>query len=127
MSFLSPLLTKKLITTVSVVAIALLLAASLSQTVQSAGNMMRSSTQTKGKGVRTAQEEQPNKSRRFPNLDIRTTEPKVMSDIAAANASSITQRLQARKTSVEQALTRLRTFSRGAQAKSSPVTGRWKF
>ena len=33
------------------------------------------------------------------------------------------KRLQARKTSVDQALVRLRTFSRGAQAKSSPLTG----
>jgi len=123
MSLLSPLFTKKLIPAVMVIAIALLLAASLSQTVESAGNTTRSSTQTKGKGVTKAQEEQAPKSRRFPNLDIRTTEPKTMAEIAAANASSITQRLQARKISVDQALTRLRTFSRGAQVKSSPLTG----
>ena len=46
-----------------------------------------------------------------------------MANIAAANATSINQRLQSRKTSVDQALTRLRTFSRGAQAKASPLTG----
>src|ERR1700752_3414428 len=123
MFLLSPLFTKKLIPAVLVIAIALLLAASLSQTVESAGNTTRSSTQTKGKGVTKAQEDQAPKSRRFPNLDIRTTEPKTMAEIAAANASSITQRLQARKISVDQALTRLRTFSRGAQVKSSPLTG----
>jgi hypothetical protein len=46
-----------------------------------------------------------------------------MANIASANASSITQRLQSRKTSVDQALARLRTFSRGAQARSSQLTG----
>ena len=122
MSLLSPLSTKKPIPIVLVVAIALLLAVSLSQKAESAGEKTQSSTQPRGAGV-TSQEEQRVKSRRFPNLDIRTTEPKTMSDIAAANASSITQRLQARKTSVDQALSRLRTFSRGAQVKTSPVTG----
>ena len=116
MSLLSPL--KNPITLVLVVAIAVLLAASLSQTVESAG----SATQTKSRGVITVQEE-PAKSRRFPNVDIRTTEPQTMAAIASANASNITQRLKSRKISVEQALTRLRTFSGGVQAKSSPVTG----
>lgn len=120
MSLLSSLLTKKRIPFVLVVAIALLLAATLSQTVESAANMKQ---QSKGKGVRKSHEELQAKSRRYPNLDVRITEPRTMSDIAAANASSITERLQTRKTSVEQALSRLRTFSRGAQAKSSPLTG----
>ncbi len=123
MSLLSPLFNKKPIPLVLVAAIALFLAASLSQTVESAGDMMRSSTQMKGKGVTISQEEQTAKSRRFPNLDIRVTEPKTMSGIAAANASSITKQLQARKTAVDQGLARLRTLSRGAQAKSSPLTG----
>jgi len=123
MSLLSPLFNKKPIPLVLVAAIALFLAASLSQTVESAGDMMRSSTQMKGKGVTISQEEQTAKSRRFPNLDIRVTEPKTMSDIAAANASSINKQLQARKTAVDQGLARLRTLSRGAQAKSSPLTG----
>jgi subtilisin-like proprotein convertase family protein len=105
-----------------VVAVALLLVASLSQTVESAGNAMRSATQTKSKGAVNTQEQQAAKSRRFANLDVRT-EPQFMSNVAAANASSINQRLQTRKTSVEQGLTRLRTFSRGAQAKGSPLTG----
>jgi subtilisin-like proprotein convertase family protein len=105
-----------------VVAIALLLAVSLSRTVESAGSKLRSTTQAKGKGV-TTQREQAAKSRRFSNLDIRVTEPKTMANIASANASSITQRLQSRKTSVDQALARLRTFSRGAQARSSQLTG----
>src|ERR1051326_3880089 len=100
MSLLYPLSKKKLISTISVVAIAFLLAASLSQTVESAGNLMRSSTQTKKQGVIKSQEEQAAKSQRFPNLDVRTTEPKMMSAIAAANAFSITQRLQTRKISV---------------------------
>jgi len=124
MSLISPLSTKKLIPPVIVFAIALSLAASLSQSVESAADLMRSSTQQKVKGVTKGQEEQPAvKVRRFPNVDIRTTEPRTMWEIAAANASSITQRLQTRKTSVDQALTRLRAFSRGAQVKSSPLTG----
>jgi len=106
-----------------VIAIALLLAASLSPTVESAGNKTKSSTQTKGRGVIKLPDEQASKDRPFPNLDIRVTEPKTMADIAAANAGNITQLLQARQTSVEQALARLRRFSRGAQAQSSPVTG----
>ena len=109
MSLLSPL--KNPITLVLVVAIAVLLAASLSQTVESAG----SATQTKSRGVIRVQEE-PAKSRRFPNVDIRTTEPQTMAAIASANASNITQRLKSRKISVEQALTRLRTFSGGVQS-----------
>ncbi len=123
MSLLSSLFTKHRIPFVLVVAIALMLAVTLSQTVESAGYKMQSSTQSKGKGVQKTHEEAPAKARRFPNLDVRVSEPRTMSDIAAANASSITQRLQARKTSVEQALTRLRAYSRGAQAKSSPLTG----
>ena len=40
-----------------------------------------SSTQTKGKGITQGQEEQSTaKVRRFPNLDIRTTEPDTMSE-----------------------------------------------
>ena len=124
MSLLSPLFKRKRLLLIAVISIALLLAVTLSQKVESAGNLLRSSTQTKGKGVTKTQEEQPGtKSQRFPNLDVRTTEPQTMGEIAAANASSITQRLQARKTSVDQALTRLRSFSRGVQAKASPVTG----
>lgn len=123
MSLRSSPFTKKRISLVLVVAITVLLAASLSQTAESAGNRTRSTTQAKGKGVTKDPETQPAKSRRFPNLDIRTTETKTMSDIAAANASSITKRLQDRKASVDQALSRLRMFSRGAQAKSSPLTG----
>lgn len=123
MSLLSPLFTRKRILPVAGISIAVLLAVSLSQTVESAGNLLRSSTQTKGKGVTKTQEETAAKSHRFPNLDVRTTEPETMAQIAAANSSSITQRLQARKTSVDQALTRLRTFSRGVQAKASPITG----
>ena len=123
MSYLSPLFTKKRIPLVFVIAIAILLAASLSQKVESAGDKLRASTQTKGRASTINQEDQATKSRRFPNLDVRATEPKMMAEIAAANASSISQRLQARKTSVEQGLARLRTFSRGAQAKSSPLTG----
>ena len=46
-----------------------------------------------------------------------------MSNIARANASRITQQIQTRKTAIENALARLRTISRGAQAKSSPLTG----
>lgn len=125
MSSLPPRSTRKLILLVLVIAIAVLLAASLSQTVGSAADTMHAA-QTKGRGVIKVPgvtEEQPSKSRQFPNLDIRTTEPQTMSAIANANAGKITQRLQARKTAVDNALTRLRTFSRGAQAKSSPVTG----
>src|ERR1051326_7210279 len=124
MSLLPPLRTTKTITLILVAAIAFLLAASLSQPVESAGGAMRSSTSKKGKGgVIRIPEQQPLKSRRFPNVDIRTTEPKTMSEIAAANAGSITEHLQARNNSVAQAMTRLRKFSRGVQAKSSPVTG----
>jgi subtilisin-like proprotein convertase family protein len=123
MSLLSSLFTTKRITFVLVVAIALMLAASLSQTVESAGNMKRSSAQQKGGGVRKAHEEQSAKARRFPNMDIRSTDPKTMTDIAVANATSIQKHLEARKTSVDKALSRLRTVSRGAQAKSSPITG----
>ncbi len=124
MSLRSPLFTKKLIPPVLVVGIVIMIAASLSQTVESAADMMRAATQTKGKGVTKGQEEMTaTKVRRYPNLDIRSTEPTTMANIAAANASSITQRLQARKTSIDQALTRLRNFSRGAQAKASQLTG----
>lgn len=121
MSFIYPLSTKKPIPIVLVVAIAVLLAASLSQKVESAGDKTQAVTQPKGAVI--SQEQQAAKSRRFPNLDIRVTEPKTMADIAAANASVINQRLATRKTSVEQALNRLRTVSRGTQAKSSPLTG----
>jgi hypothetical protein len=123
MSLLSPLSGKKLIPAVFIVSIALLLAASLSQTVESAGDAMRAATQTKARGVIKVQEDQPVKSRRFPNVDIRSTEPQTMTAIANANAGKITQRLQARKAAVDQGLARLRQLSRGAQAKSSPVTG----
>lgn len=123
MSLLSSLLTTKRMPFVLVVAIALLLAVSLSQTVESAGSRMQSPTQSKGKGVRKSHEEAPEKLRNFPNLDMRTTDVATMTDIAARNATSISQHLQARKASVDKALTRLRTFSRGAQAKSSPLTG----
>ncbi len=51
MSLRYPLSTKKLIPLVLVVAIAVLLAASLSQTVESAGDRMQAPTQTKGKGT----------------------------------------------------------------------------
>ena len=84
---------------------------------------MRASTQTKGKGVTTPQEDQAGKSRHFPNVDVRVTEPKTMAAITAANATTINQKIQTSKTSVEQAVTRLRTFSRGAQAKASQLTG----
>ena len=123
MFLLSPLFTKKRMPLVFVIAIATLLAISLSQTVESAGDRLRASTQTKGRGAAISQEEQTTKSRRFRNLDIRSTEPKTMAAIATANATSINQRLQARKTSVDQALARLRTVSRGAQAKGSLLTG----
>ena len=123
MSLLYPLSTKKLLSPVLVVAIVLLLAAALSQTAESAGNRLRSSTQTNSKGLRKSQGEQASKQRRFSNLDIRSTDPQAMKNIAAANASSINQRLQSRKTSIDQALTRLRSVYRGAQAKASPLTG----
>lgn len=126
MSLISPLITRKLILPVLVVAVAALLAASISQTAESAGSNMRTRgstiTPTKGKGTTQPPQEQT-KSRRFPNVDVRVTEPEMMTGIATANASAINQRLQTRKTTVEQALTRLRTFSRGTQAKSSPLTG----
>ncbi|HKS09792.1 MAG TPA: M36 family metallopeptidase [Pyrinomonadaceae bacterium] len=121
MSFISPLSTKKPIPIVLVVAIAVLIAASLSQKVESAGDKTQAVTQPKGAVI--TQEQQAAKARRFRNLDIRVTEPKTMADIASANASVINQRLATRKTSVEQALTRLRTVSRGTQAKASPLTG----
>lgn len=121
MSFITPLSTKKPIPIVLVVAIALLLAASLSQKVESAGDKTQAVTQPKGAVI--TQEQQAAKARRFRNLDIRVTEPKTMADIASANASVINQRLATRKTSVEQGLTRLRTVSRGTQAKASSLTG----
>ncbi|HKR13810.1 MAG TPA: hypothetical protein VJT15_17225, partial [Pyrinomonadaceae bacterium] len=77
MSFISSLLTKKRIPFVFVVVVALLLTVSLLQTVESAGSKMQSSTQSKGKGVRKSHEESPEKSRRFPNLDARVTEPEM--------------------------------------------------
>ncbi|HKY42534.1 MAG TPA: M36 family metallopeptidase [Pyrinomonadaceae bacterium] len=46
-----------------------------------------------------------------------------MSNIAAANAFSINRQLQTRKAAIEKALARLKTFSRGAEVKSSPLTG----
>jgi subtilisin-like proprotein convertase family protein len=123
MSLTSPLFTRKLIPIVLVVAVAILLAGSLSQTVESAGNKMQSSTQTKSKGGTKLQEEFLPKARRFPNLDIRITEPKTMAEIAVANAGNITKQLQTRKAAVDKGLNRLKTLSRGAQAKSSPLTG----
>ena len=123
MSLRFPLFTRKTIPALLVIAIALLLAASLSQTVESAGGAMRLSTETKNSGVIKDQEEQPAKSRPFPNLDIRSTEPQTMSAIASANAGKITQRLQARKTALDQGMARLRQLSHGAQAKLSPITG----
>ncbi len=128
MSVPASLRSRKLILPVVAVAIAVLLAASISQTVESAGTHVRprgTSTTTKtpkGK-VSLEQPEQAAKTRRFPNMDVRVSEPDTMAGIASANASSITSRLQARKTAVEQALARLRAFSRGTQAKSSPLTG----
>ncbi len=123
MSFLYPLSNKKLILPVLVIAIALLLTASLSQIVESAGNRTQSPTQKGKVAISKPQEEQTTKSKRFPNLDIRSTEPKTMADIATANATNITKRLQDRNTAVNQGLARLKTFSRGAQAKASPITG----
>src|ERR1051326_8538570 len=89
MSLLPPLRTKKTITLILVVGIAFLLAASLSQTVEGGVATMRFATPKKGNGVVTMPEGQPSKSRRFPNVDIRSTERRTMSDIAAANAGSI--------------------------------------
>src|SRR5690348_1025857 len=124
MSLIPRLSTRKIIPAALVVAIGVLLAATLSQKVESAGDKMQAAAQTKGKGVVTEiQKEQPAKFKRFPNVDIRSTEPQTMSKIAAANAGMITQRLQTSQTSVEQALNRLRSFSRGVQAKASPLTG----
>ncbi len=120
---LHPLSTKKLISPVLVVTIALLLAAALSRSVESAGNRLRSSTPTQSKGANNSQAGQSGKLRRFANVDVRSTEPRMMANIAAANANTINQRLQSRKTALDQAMTRLRTFSRGAQAKASPLTG----
>ncbi len=117
---------RKHIFIVSILSIAVLLAVSLSHTVESASGIVQiPNVTTKPKGQRTTlvQDQQTVKVRRLPNVDIRTTEPGTMSNIAAANASSITQRLQARKTAVDRAIARLKTFSRGAQAKSSPLTG----
>jgi hypothetical protein len=79
---------------VLVIAIAVLLAASLSQTVGSAADTMPAATQSKGRGVIKIPQEQPaqsSKLRQFPNLDIRTTEPETMAAIANANAGKITQ------------------------------------
>lgn len=124
MSLLPRLITRKAIPAALMVAIAVLLAATLSQKVESAGDKLQALTQTKGKGATEITKEQPaTKFKRFPNVDVRSTEPATMSKIAAANASSITQRLQASQTSVEQALNRMRTFSRGVEAKASPLTG----
>ncbi|HEU4509008.1 MAG TPA: M36 family metallopeptidase [Pyrinomonadaceae bacterium] len=103
---LPSLASRKPLFTVSVISIALLLAATISQPVESA-----------------ATQERAKKPRRYPNLDVRVTDPQTMSNIARTNASNITQRLQARKTAVENAIARLKTFSRGAHAKSSPLTG----
>ncbi|HKR13400.1 MAG TPA: hypothetical protein VJT15_15155, partial [Pyrinomonadaceae bacterium] len=73
----SPFPSRKLILILLIFSITLLLAISLSQTVESAGSKMQSSTQSKGKGVRKSHEESPEKSRRFPNLDARVTEPEM--------------------------------------------------
>lgn len=121
-------LTRKLILPVLVVALTLLLAASFLQRVESAGNKQQqrdltTTPQKKGRSTIQAPQDQATKTKRFPNVDMRLTDPETMSNIASANASKITSRLQARKTAVEQGLTRLRTFSRGVQAKASPLTG----
>lgn len=114
MSLLS--LSRKLVFSVLIISIAVLLVASLSHSVESAGG------QSKGR-ISLGQNQQQVKVRRFQNMDVRTSEPETMANVAAANASNITQRLQTRKTAVEQAIARLKNFSRGAQAKVSPLTG----
>ena len=127
MSLLSSLASRTPIFTVLVILIVLLLAASFSHPVESAADLVRprGSTfrQSQGKTIPLSRQERSVGTRRFPNLDVRITDPDAMSDISAANASSITQQLRTRKTAIETALARLRTFSRGAQAKSSLLTG----
>src|SRR5262245_64839867 len=99
--------TRKLVPTALVVAIASLLAASISQTVESAHVRPRdvsTTSKTPKSKIAIVQAEQAVKTRRFPNMDVRVSEPDTMAKVAGANASSITQGLQTRKTAVEQAL-----------------------
>lgn len=125
MTSLPLLASRKLIFSLSLISIALL-APSLSRKVESADDIVRPPNSTTGRtstGAMSLSQLQTLKTRRFPNLDVRLSEPGTMSKIAKANASTITQRLQTRKVAVEQAISRLKTVSRGAQAKSSPLTG----
>jgi subtilisin-like proprotein convertase family protein len=119
--------TRKLVFLVLLVSIAVLVAASISRTVESASGVVRapsvSSASSKGKKISVGQQENAVKAKRFPNLDIRVTEPNTMAKIVQANAKAISQRLQTTKGSVESAVARLKTTSRGAQARRSDMTG----
>ena len=97
----------------------------MSRSVQSAGGgaERQSPGQTKGQKPTLGNDEQVVKVRRYPNLDIRVNEPSTLSQMIAANSAAIVKQVQARKQAVEQGLSRLRTNSRGVEARLSPLTG----
>jgi subtilisin-like proprotein convertase family protein len=117
---------RKLIYLVLLISVAVLAAASISRTVESARGVVRApsvSGPLKGKGITLGQTQGTTKAKVFPNLDIRVSEPGTMARILNANASAITQRLQNNKSSIDQAVARLKETSPGAEARRSTLTG----
>ncbi|MCM3871622.1 MAG: M36 family metallopeptidase [Pyrinomonadaceae bacterium] len=120
----SALTSRKFFLGVLFIALALLMSVPMSRSVESAG---------RGAGRRTpgqAKEQKPTlenvepvaKARRYPNIDIRVTEPSTVSQMIAPNSAAIVKQVQARKRAIAQGLSRLRTDSRGVEARLSPLT-----
>ena len=121
----SGLTSRKVLLGVLFIAVALLMSVPMSRPVESAGRSAGRRTPGPAKVQRPTLEkgEPVAKTRRYPNMDIRVTEPSTVAQMVAPNSASIVKQVQARKQAVAQGLSRLRIDSRGVEARLSPLTG----
>lgn len=126
LSSLTTLPRRTLILGLAAVAIAATIALPLARSV-GAGGFARSRngaqrTPTKGKGISLGQQ-QGNKEKVFPNVDIRVTEPGEILKLVGVGAPGIANRLGAQRTTISQGLSALREKAPGADVRLSPLTG----
>lgn len=119
----SALTSRKLFLGVLLIAVALLMGVPMSRSVQSAGDRAGRQSPGQAKGQKPTLDRDVTKARRYPNMDIRVTEPSTVSQMIGPNSAAIVKQVQARKQAVTQGLSRLRSNSRGVEARLSPLTG----
>jgi subtilisin-like proprotein convertase family protein len=115
---------RKLILCIALAVIATVIAIPLTRSVGAiVGPRLVGEAPTKGKKITLGQQQQTQKTKVFPNLDVRVTEPNGLAKMLGVNIPGVLRRAQDQSNAAAKALSKLQTSAPGLNAKASPLTG----